>query len=58
MEKVKGLSKEQNKTTKNKTLIGNSTVITEGKWGGEGKGGINGEGKTHELGWRTHNTIY
>ena len=47
MKKLKGLRK--------KNLIDNSVVIMKEKWrwgeAGEGKGGINGDGKRHDLGW-------
>ena len=58
VEKVKRLSKNNKKLTG----IDYSMVMTrgEGGWGDveDGKGGINGDGRRLDLGWRTHNTIY
>ena len=50
--------KNKQKTTHKQTTVG---WLPEGKGVGEveeGKGGINGDGRRLDLGWRTHNTVY
>ena len=57
-----GLGQKDEGIKQKKTIdTENGIVITRGERDGEGrrgKVGINGDGRRHDLGWRTHNTLY